>query len=108
MDNCTAALSLISIPGLGPRRIINIKNHFKDVTQVFEASITDLCQIPGIDLGLAKAIKSFDNQESIESQLKILKNSPFQLITIFDELYPTILKRIYDPCLLYTSPSPRD
>ena len=61
MDNRTAALSLISIPGLGPRRIINIKNHFKDVAQVFEASIADLCQIPGIDLGLAKAIKSFDS-----------------------------------------------
>jgi DNA processing protein len=97
MDNITAALRLISITGLGPRRIINIKNHFKDITRVFDASIADLCQIPGIDSGLAKAIKSSDNQESIESQLKILRNSPFELITIFDDLYPVNLKRIYDP-----------
>jgi DNA processing protein len=100
MDNRTAALRLSSIPGLGPRRILNIKNHFKDISRIFDARIADLCQIPGIDLGLAKAIKSFDNQESIESQLKTLENSHFQLVTVFDDFYPTNLKRIYDPPII--------
>ena len=97
MDNQRTALRLLSISGLGPRRILSVVRHFKNIEQVFGASIDELCRIPGIDYRLAKAIKKSDTADFVDSQLEELQKSPFKLTTIFDEIYPKQLKNIYDP-----------
>jgi DNA processing protein len=97
MNNQQIALKLMSVPGLGPRRILNIWRNFKEIDQVFHASIEEICSVPGIDARIARCIKSSDNKDFIESQLEILSKSPFQMTTLFDQSYPAQLKNIYDP-----------
>jgi len=101
MPDLRETLRLMGIPGMGPRRILNIVHHFKDVDRIFGASISELCQTPGIDRHLAEAILKTDTSGFVSEQLAILEKSPFEVTTIFDENYPEKLKNIYDPPILF-------
>lgn len=95
------ALRLLSVPGLGPRRTIQLVNKFMDLDEIFDASVSDLCQIDGITREIARDILSGDSAgEFIEAQLAIIKKSPFKIITLFDDRYPRQLRKIYDPPVL--------
>ncbi len=85
---------------MGPRRILNAYHHFKSIDRILEAGINELCQVPGIDIRLAKSIKSTNTTEFVDEQLSLLEKSPFKVTTIFDEDYPIKLKNIYDPPIL--------
>lgn len=101
MPDLRATLRLMGVPGMGPRRILNTVHHFKDIERIFNASISELCQVPGIDQRLAKAILHTDTRQFVDDQLALLGRSPFKVTTIFDDNYPEKLKNIYDPPILF-------
>lgn len=101
MPDLRETLRLMSIPGMGLRRILNIVHHFKDIDRIFESNISELCQIPGINKNLAEAILKTDTERFVDEQLAILEKSPFEVTTIFDKNYPEKLKNIYDPPILF-------
>lgn len=100
MTDLAKILKLVGVPGLGPRRILNLVRYFKEIDNIFDARLSDLCRVPGIDLNLAKIIRSSDTDEFVNNQLLLLDKNPFKVISIFDEKYPERLKNIYDPPIL--------
>ena len=51
--------SLDNINGLGPKRKKDLMNFFKSIQSIKEASIEDLCNVPGISIKLAEEINTF-------------------------------------------------
>lgn len=100
MVELSKVLQLVAIPGLGSRRIMNLVRYFKDIDAIFNAGLAKLCQVPGIDLNLAKIIVNADTSDFVDTQLLLLKKYPFKVLSIFDEQYPERLKNIYDPPIL--------
>ncbi|RKY57044.1 MAG: DNA-protecting protein DprA [Candidatus Neomarinimicrobiota bacterium] len=97
MDKRIASLKLLSINGLGSRKILNLRSAFPQIEDVFGASIKSLLKIPGIDYKLANKILYGFNEEFVNSQISLMEKSPFDMVTIFDKDYPTRLRNIYDP-----------
>ncbi|MBN1149220.1 MAG: excinuclease ABC subunit UvrC [Anaerolineales bacterium] len=51
------ASRLDAIPGIGPARRVALLNHFGSLSDIQDASVEELCAVPGITKALAQAIK---------------------------------------------------
>ncbi len=97
--------ALISIEGIGPQKIISLKNKFKTFEKIFNSSLPSLLEVDGINLNLAKKIHLKKNEiEEIRSlfqkELIQLEKEKAQLITFWDPEYPPLLKEIYYPPII--------
>lgn len=97
MDKITAALKLLSVKSLGPRRAVMLRSEFANPAKIFDTPIKRLASISGISKKLAQKIKNGGDSEFVKEQQEILEKSPFEIITIFDKKYPKNLYNIYDP-----------
>jgi len=90
----------MNVPGLGPQRVRNITAHYGTVNAVFNASRRDLCQCPGIDLAVANSILCYKNYDFGKAEVEKAEKSQVAIITIWDNEYPILLKKIYNPPVL--------
>ncbi|HVN49428.1 MAG TPA: DNA-processing protein DprA [Bacteroidota bacterium] len=98
MHNIRDLLRLASVPKIGTQKIRSLVAHFKSVDAVFEASMKELVQIPGIDKKIASHIIHHTGGEKFaDEQLKRLNRIDARIVTIWDQEYPELLKKIYDP-----------
>jgi DNA processing protein len=99
MDNehIRAHIALNLVPGLGANRIIKLTQVFSHPQQVFEASIAQLRQVPGIGARTAESIKSFSSWPEVDKALRIVEDTDVWMMTIDDPEYPKRLRHIYDP-----------
>lgn len=97
MENRRALLQLLSVTGLGSRRIMNLQSAFPNIEDVFGATVRELCKVPLIDKIMAQRILSNSNNGFVDRQIEILDKSPFKMTWIFDKEYPARLRTIYDP-----------
>jgi DNA processing protein len=98
VNNSTAEIiRLLGIPGVGPRKALDLLNHFKSIASIYAASPRELEQVPGIHHNLAEQILRPMDLELLAGQLRLLEKYDTQLISIWDEAYPSQLKEIYDP-----------
>jgi excinuclease ABC subunit C len=51
--------SLDNIKGLGPKKKKDLMSYFKSIQSIKEASVNDLCKVPGISIKLAKEINLY-------------------------------------------------
>jgi len=100
-------LNLLNVSKLGPQRVRNILTHFKNGDAVFNASKRDLCQVPGIDIALSESIINYKDFGYGEKEVEKAENSNVSIISIWDDEYPVMLKKIYDPpVILYSKGQP--
>ncbi|WP_390624753.1 excinuclease ABC subunit UvrC [Anthocerotibacter panamensis] len=59
---------LADIPGLGPARQKKLLEHFSSLRKLEEASISQIAEVPGINLNLATTIHNFLRQDREESE----------------------------------------
>ena len=97
MDKIKAALKLLSIDSLGPRRALILASKFNSLQEIFKASLSQLKNIPGLPAEVARNIKNGGDPDFVAEQRSLLERSPFKLITIFDQEYPDNLRNVYDP-----------
>lgn len=91
-------LHLASIPKIGNNRLRALITHFKTPSAVLSASPKELVRIEGIDKSIASSIAHSElNEEFIEDQLSRLNKVNGRIITLWDNEYPSLLKKIYDP-----------
>ena len=90
-------LRLLAIQGIGPRRAIQLLDHFKDLDTLFTAKRADLMQIRGVSQILANEIRAEPDQELLDGQEKLIERYNVTLLPYWDERYPQLLKEIYDP-----------
>jgi DNA processing protein len=98
-------LLLLSVDGIGPGKIRNLLARFKKVNKILSAPYSDLIKSDGISKELASRIQKVNsNRKAIEDQLdkdlNILEKINGRIITVWDDEFPSLLKKIYDPPLL--------
>lgn len=99
-EQIIALINLLKVPLIGPQKVRNIVNTFNDVPSIFSLSEKELCSVDLIDQKSAQAIRRFNQFDwgKILYEKTISKN--IDMITCWDEEYPFLLKKIYDPPVL--------
>lgn len=90
-------VTLSMIPGIGPTRIRALVAHFKATDMIFKASIKELCAVEGIDTKTARNIRDFSDLDAGKKQADSAARAGVNIIHFWDENYPELLKKIYDP-----------
>ncbi len=91
-------LHLASIPGIGTNRLRNLVSHFTTPANVLHANAKELIRVEGIDKKLASLIAHYQPDNGfVDDQLSRLNKINGKIVTVWDEQYPDLLKKIYDP-----------
>ncbi|MCB1604360.1 MAG: DNA-processing protein DprA [Xanthomonadales bacterium] len=94
LDSYQAWLLLTRCPGLGSSRILKLINHFGNAEAVFsQKTLPTEFKIPAKSLDWVK----HPDLESIQPDLEWLEKEHNHIITIDDDLYPTLLKKAESP-----------
>ncbi len=105
-DQLTDLKLLLSVDGIGPAKIRKLLAKFRTIEKVLSGNLNSLREV--VTENLAKRIRKInDNRKKIESALKkeldTLSKINGEIITVWDDSFPSLLKKIYDPpLLLYT------
>ena len=97
---------LLSVEGIGPGKIRVLLSKFKSIEKILSADFDSLVSSSGISINLAKRIQRINhcrknNADSVVSELEKLDKLNARVITVWDTEYPPLLKKIYDPPLLF-------
>jgi DNA processing protein len=97
-------LTLSTIAGIGPMRLIRLVSHFKDTHLVVTASPKELVRVEGIEKNLALDIARFfrgscagEGRRFADEQLSRANKANARIISFWDKQFPHNLKNIYDP-----------
>ena len=108
-DQLTDLKLLLSVDGIGPAKIRKLLAKFRSIEKVLSGNLNSLREV--VNENLAKRIQKInDNRKKIESALRkeldTLSKINGEIITVWDDSFPSLLKKIYDPpLLLYTKGS---
>ncbi|WP_337865816.1 DNA-processing protein DprA [Ignavibacterium sp.] len=96
---------LLSVDRIGPAKISSLLSKFKTFQNIFSVSNQELQEVEGISKELSSRIRKIYSQrnsvkEFVEKELNLLKKIGGRIVTVWDEDYPKLLKKIYDPPLL--------
>ena len=94
---------LLSVEGIGPGKIRKLLARFRSIEKILSANLKSLKEV--VNENLAKRIQKINNNKNdIESALReesdTLSKINGNIITVWDESFPPLLKKIYDPPLL--------
>ena len=89
-------MALAQIEGLGPISLQKLLDYFKSAEACFKASFLDLKNI-GFSENAAKEISQQIRLTEPDKLWEQLKKEEIDIITIFDNAYPKLLKEIYAP-----------
>ncbi len=92
-----ALLGLYSIPTIGPARMRNLIAVFGSPEAVLDASARQLMGVEGVEKKTAMKIKEGPDDDFVKTQIKKLQEYDVTLLSYWDENYPELLKKIYDP-----------
>jgi DNA processing protein len=98
-------LLLLSVDGIGPGKIRNLLARFKKVNKILSAPYSELVKSDGISKELASRIQKANSlrkviEDQLDKDLHRLQKINGRIITVWDEEFPSLLKKIYDPPLL--------
>lgn len=96
-------LALSFIKGIGDNRLLFLVNFFGSAKAVWEASKNELLNINGFGQKLIKDIGDQKYLELADSEIEFCKSNNINIITIFEDEYPSLLKQCADaPIVLFT------
>jgi DNA processing protein len=90
-------LKLIRAEGIGPTTFGRLVKHFGSVDGALGASVSELAKVDGIGYKTAEQIARTRNKFDCAAELESAEKSGVWIISLDDERYPPVLKRIYDP-----------
>ncbi len=96
---------LLSVEGIGPGKIRNLLAKFRKLDKVLSSNMNSLKDVEGISDNLARRIQKSNNKRKdieliLNDELETLEKINGDIITVWDESFPPLLKKIYDPPLL--------
>jgi len=96
---------LLSVEGIGPARVRLLKNGLSSFQNILNADKIALVSINGINESVAEAViaakKDFpEYEDNVNQELLRLSNLGGEIISLWDDKYPDLLKKIYDPPIL--------
>ena len=90
-------LKLIRADGVGPTHFASLLKHFGSVDRALGSSVSELAKIDGIGYKTAEQIAGTRHKFDAASELELADKLAVWIISLDDERYPPVLKRIYDP-----------
>jgi DNA processing protein len=105
LDQLTNLKLLLSVEGIGPGKLRNLLARFRSTEKILSLGMEELTRTEGVSTHLARRIiKAKTEREAIRSRLcretDYLSKTGGRIVTIWDDDYPPLLKKIYDPPLL--------
>lgn len=99
---------LLSVDGIGPGKIRTLLSKFKSTEKILNSDFNSLINAEGISSNLAKRIlnagsKRKATRDYLLKEFELLEKIGGRIVTIWDKEYPFLLKKIYDPPLLFYS-----
>lgn len=102
MTRTEAYLALNLLPQVGPVRLRKLVQHFGSPERVLTAKSSEILQIEGFGVAQAENIANWESQVDLDAELKKISTRGLTLLTQEDDLYPPLLREIYDaPFLVY-------
>ncbi len=95
--NIRSWLLLVRAEGVGPVIFARLLKYFGSVETVLGASVAALAKVEGVGTIKAESICRTRNKFDTEKEIALAQKLGVCIITIEDERYPTVLKKIYDP-----------
>lgn len=105
VEKLTLLKLLLSVDGIGPGKVKTLLSKFRSVENIFSAATSELISVTGIHKNLAKRIhEAFLKKEefsvSVKKEIEKAANEKIDIISVWDDEYPALLKKIFDPPLL--------
>jgi DNA processing protein len=97
MDSREALVALNMIEHVGPVRVRQLLEHFGEAPAILQASKEQLRRVQGIGEETAEAIAGWESAVDLASELKRISEFGCHILTQQDEVYPELLRQIYDP-----------
>lgn len=96
---------LLSVEGIGPAKFRNLLAKFRSIDKIMNSGMRDLTQAEGVSTNIAKRIltRKSDHdliRKKLSRDLAYLEKSGARIVTIWDDEYPQLLKKIYDPPII--------
>ena len=105
-DQLTDLKLLLSVDGIGPAKIRKLLAKFRSIEKVLSGNLNSLREV--VNENLSRRIQKVNNyrkkiESSLTKELETLSKINGKIITVWDDSFPSLLKKIYDPpLLLYT------
>lgn len=105
LDQLTDLKLLLSVDGIGPGKIKSLLVKFRKIENILSAEKKSLMQADGISTNLASRIQLINNQRKkifaeVESEFDFCIKKKYDIVSVWDNDYPYLLKKIFDPPLL--------
>lgn len=97
MDAREAFVALNLIENLGPVRVRQLLDHFGEAPAILQATREELRRVPGIGRDTAEAIVGWEQAVDLNRELKWIESYGCDVLIQTDEIYPSLLREIYDP-----------
>lgn len=110
IDDRHACILLNSISGIGYARYRKLCNAFGSPSAACSASLAELEAVPGLGSRQAQLLVSARDNGELDAELALARQAGVEIITLFDEKYPDVLRTIHDPpmCLYVRGTLPTD
>ena len=103
-EQLTDLFLILSVEGIGPGKFRNLLAKFRSTKNILSADYQALSKTinPKLAKGILNAgLGRSETEKIVEDELKKLEKLNGKIITIWDREYPLLLKKIYDPPLLF-------
>ena len=108
LEKLTELRLLLEVEGIGPGKLRNLLARFRSTSKVLSADFKSLLEVEGISTSLARRIQRINSRynefyDLLKIEQERLDKLNASVVTVWDQEYPSVLKKIYDPPLiLYT------
>jgi DNA processing protein len=99
VNNLAYLIALHSVNGLGPIRLKLLLDFFKDPKLVWEAPEKELREL-GLPRNALANLLEVRKKLEVERYFQEIQDLGIKVLTFFDEEYPKLLKKIYDPPII--------
>lgn len=100
MTRTEAWIALNLIPQVGPVRVRKLLERFITPERILMAKASEIMGVEGFGRTQAEALAGWQSQIDLEAELRKIRERDLTILTQEDELYPPLLRSIYDPPLV--------
>ena len=107
LNSIASLINLLNIKRVGPQKVRSLVSAHKNPAEVFSLSTREICAVNGVDLKTARAIRKVVHFDFGPAEVEKAEKLGVELITFWDNEYPFLLRKMYDPpVILYRKGQP--
>lgn len=100
MTRTEAWIALNLIPQVGPVRVRKLLERFVTPERILMAKASEIAGVEGFGRKQAEALAGWEAEIDLEAEMRKIRERDLTILTQEDELYPELLRTIYDPPLV--------